>query len=140
MFKEINILKIYIVCIFFLKPVYSCWSAFYKSILKGSSEINFQIFCIVFTLFSVISSIKILGDEDFLNSKPDLQKPLTDKYFYKYLIILLLFISMFFAGKINKILGFPRIYHFGMQDFMFVFIYAFMILYKPKDEIELSQS
>lgn len=140
MLKGTNLLKIYMVYILLLKPVYSCWSAFYKSILKGSSEINFQIFCIVFTLFSLISSLKILGDEDFLNSKPNLQKPLTDKYFYKYLIILLLFISTFFAGKFNKIFGIPRIYHFGMQDFMFVFIYAFMILYKPKDKIEINQS
>lgn len=140
MLKEINFLKIYVVYFLFLKPIYNCWVAFDKSILKGSSELNFQLFCIFFILFAIISSIKISKDEDFTISKPILQKPLSDKYYYKYLIILLLFIGTFIAGKFNKILGIPRIYHFGMQDFMFVFIYAFMILYKPKDEIELSQS
>lgn len=140
MLKEINFLKLYIVYLLFLKMTYDCWVVFNKSILQGSSEINFQIFCIVFILFSIISSVKILRDEDFVNSKPAVQKPLTDKYYYKYLTIMFLFIGTFFTSKLDKILGFPLIYHVGMRDFMFVFIYAFMILYKPKDKIELSQS
>lgn len=140
MLKGIYFLKLYIVYILFFKMTYDCWIAFNKSILEGSSEINFQIFCIFFILFSLISSIKVLRDEDFINSKPAEQKPLTDKYYYKYLAIMFLFIGTFFTRKLDKILGIPRIYHFGMQEFMLVFIYAFMILYKPKDKIEPNQA
>lgn len=140
MLKEINFLKLYIVYFLFLKQINVSWIAFNKSLLKGSSEINFQLFCIFFILFVIISSVKVLRAEDFVNSTPAQTKPLTDKYYYKYIIILFLFIGVFFMGKFNKILCFPRIYHFGIQDFMFVFTYAFMILYKPKDKIEPSKA